>query len=77
MEAEVVQNAIVGMLMGLVCGMIPMILAIKKGREGFAIASVVVCGIAGAVLGLILAAPAAGILAALVGTMETTKKDGK
>lgn len=71
---DVVQNAIIGMLMGLFCGMAPMIFAIKKHREGLAIASVIACGAAGAVLGLILALPTAAILCVIVGTLDDTKK---
>ena len=74
---EVIQNALVGMLMGLFCGMAPMILALKKSREGLAIASVVACGAAGAVLGLILALPAAAILSVIVGTLDNTKREGQ
>jgi hypothetical protein len=77
MDETIIQNALMGMLMGIICGIIPLILALRKQREGIAIAAVLTCGLAGAFMGLLLAAPAAGIFAALIGTMEAPKKDEK
>jgi hypothetical protein len=77
MDETVVQNALMGMLMGIICGMIPLILGLKKQREGLAIASVVICALSGAFLGLLLAAPASAILSVIIGTMDAPKKDGQ
>jgi hypothetical protein len=67
---ELITNMVIGMLAGLVCGIAPLIVALKKRRAGLAILSLVLCGICGIILGVILAAPVAGILAAIAVTME-------
>lgn len=67
---QLINNIIIGMFAGLVCGIAPVIVAMKKRRAGLAILSLVLCGICGGILGVILAAPVAGILSAIVLTME-------
>jgi len=68
---ELISNMVIGMLAGLVCGIAPVIVAMKKRRAGLAILSLVLCGICGTILGVILAAPVAGILSAVAITMDT------
>lgn len=55
-----------GLLAGIVCGIAPLIIAIKKGRDSFGVWSMVACAIAGTILGMLLAVPVAGIACALL-----------
>jgi hypothetical protein len=54
-----------GAAAGLLCGMAPFIVARNRGRPEFATTSLVVCGIAGALFGILLAGPAALIMLAI------------
>ena len=57
--------ALVGGLAGLVCGIAPLIVALKRQREVLGLMSLVLCGIAGMLLGVILAVPIALVLCAV------------
>ncbi len=60
MNAEVVHwmGVFVGAFVaGALCGLLPLILALKKQRFGLALGSWICCVIAGLILGLILAVP--------------------
>jgi ABC-type phosphate transport system permease subunit len=57
---------LVGLFAGAVCGIAPLVLAIKRGRDPYGIGALVACSLAGAILGLLLALPVAGIACALI-----------
>lgn len=54
-----------GACAGLLCGMAPFIVARNRGKPDLGTTSLVVCGISGAMLGLLLAVPAALIMLAI------------
>ena len=68
---QLITTMLIGMLAGLVCGIAPVIVSMEKRRAGFAILSLMLCGICGTILGVILAAPVAGILSAIAITMDS------
>ena len=70
---NIVQYAFVGTLMGVVCGIAPLIVAMRKGREGLAIASIVTCAVCGALGGAILAIPASLAFFAVAVTGNSNK----
>lgn len=55
-----------GAIAGIFCGMAPFLVARKRGRNDFATLSLIACGIAGALMGVILAGPLALILLAVL-----------
>lgn len=74
MSEDVLNNALIGMLMGLVCGIAPLILSLKKGKEGLAVAGLIFCALSGAILGVILALPVALILCAVALSLDKSEK---
>ncbi len=55
-----------GFFVGAICGILPLVFALKKERRGLAIASWVSCVVAGLVLGIILALPVAIIFTIVI-----------
>lgn len=51
---------------GLLCGLIPLIMGLKRQQAVLAIIGFVLCIVAGLVLGILLAAPTAGIFAWII-----------
>jgi ABC-type phosphate transport system permease subunit len=51
--------AVVGLIAGICCGLVPMALGVWKGRQVLGVVALVVCALCGAFLGLLLAVPVA------------------
>jgi len=73
MSDEVVQLAIGGMFFGVLCSIAPLVIAVTKGKAWLAITSLVLCAIAGAILGVFLAGPLALILCAVGVTLDSER----
>ena len=54
-----------GACAGVLCGMAPFIVARNKGKPDLALTALIICAISGAMLGLLLAVPAALIMLAV------------
>ena len=54
---NLIQAVFVGSLIGIICGIAPLIVSIRKSRDGLAVASMVTCFVCGALGGAILAIP--------------------
>ena len=67
---QLIDALLFGMLAGAVCGIAPLVVAIKTGRDPYGIGALVACAIAGSILGVILAIPVAGIACALLLTTQ-------
>ncbi|MBP2649882.1 MAG: hypothetical protein H6Q74_707 [Firmicutes bacterium] len=65
--------AIIGFLAGLVIGIIPMIFGAMRGKIGLAFGGFIACVISGALLGLLLAVPVAGIFVYLIAKQTNNK----
>lgn len=55
-----------GFVVGVLCGLLPLIIALKKQRRGFALTSFVGCIVSGLILGLILAGPVSIIFTVII-----------
>ena len=71
-----------GFVAGAICGILPLVFALKKRRRGLAIASWISCVIAGLILGVILALPVAIIFTIIIvclkkpgASIESTESD--
>ena len=68
---NILQAAFVGMFAGIVCGIAPLIAALRKNRETLAVTSILICALCGALGGVILATPVSLMLFALALTGGT------
>jgi len=59
-------GAVVGLIAGAVCGLLPLIVGLTRKQVGLGVGGFVSCVIAGAVLGLLLAAPVAVIFTVIM-----------
>jgi hypothetical protein len=57
---------IYGLIAGLVCGAVPMLLGATKNQLGLGFVGLIVCAISGTILGLLLAIPASGLFVWLI-----------
>ena len=57
---------LVGSLAGALCGLVPLILGITRSQRGLAIGGFGACVLCGAILGLVLAVPIAGLFTYLI-----------
>lgn len=73
-ESALVQYAVMGVLWGVVCGIGPLVYAVRRGREGMAVVSVCLCAAAGAVFGVFLALPVALAMFAVLLAGENDRK---
>ncbi len=55
-----------GFVVGTLCSVLPLVLAIKKKRPGLAVLSCICCIVSGLILGLILAVPVAVIFTVVI-----------
>ena len=69
-----INAAIVGMGFGFICGVGPLVYGMKRKKEGMALASLVLCGVAGAIYGLFLAVPVAGIMFAVMSDADKSNE---
>lgn len=56
----------IGLAVGAICGLVPLVYGLVRGRTGLAIGGFVACLVGGVALGLLLAVPLAGLFAYLV-----------
>lgn len=66
MDNNLLIHFLAGTVAGLLVGIFPLVVASKKNILGVGLGACVVCGICGAILGLILAIPAACLLTYLI-----------
>jgi hypothetical protein len=52
--------------MGGLCGLLPLIIGMRKGQQGLGLTGFVVCVLCGLVLGVLLAAPAAIVFTLII-----------
>lgn len=68
---SILQAAFIGMFAGLVCGIAPLITALRKNREMLGFVSIIMCALCGALGGVILSLPVAFIFfAAILATSD-------
>jgi hypothetical protein len=78
-QAMVVGKIVGAIVVGILCGLGPLIYGIRKGKVGLAIGGLLTCIVAGFILGIILAAPTAGLFCYLIaqGSKQTKPKRAK
>ena len=59
-------RAIVGAIVGLLLGLIPLIAGVKRGKPNLGIAGFFACALSGGLLGVILAGPVCAVFAWLI-----------
>ena len=70
-----IRAVVVGLLVGGVCGAIPLFFGIRRGRSKLAVAAMISCLVAGAVLHVILAAPTAIVFTAVILAMPRVESE--
>jgi hypothetical protein len=62
-----------GAIAGTICGILPLVLAQKKGLRGLGVGSFIACIISGVILGLILAVPVSIVFTIIVASSKGRK----
>ena len=62
------------LIVGMLCGAVPMIFGAVKGELGLGLTGFVVCTVCGLILGMLLAIPAAGVFTFLIAKKDREKQ---